>query len=70
MSEDYLFSEGILVFQLKAECDSVGLRKFCRKHDLDHGNVSKIINGNRPMTEKVAAVMGYTPVLKWLKVRK
>ena len=69
MSEDILFSSGIVAFHLEMECKDNGLRKFCRKHDLDPGNVSKIINGERPMSQAVAECLGYKHVVRWRKFK-
>ena len=69
MSEDTLFSSGMVAFLLEAECKKQGLRKFCRKHDLDPGNVSKIISGGRPMSQAVAKVLGFDLAVKWRKVK-
>jgi hypothetical protein len=62
-----VFSEGIVRFHLQQTCEKDGLRSFCRKHDLDPGNVSNIINGNKDMIDSVAIALGYRPVRMYRK---
>ncbi len=47
-----------LISKLEVECKN-GLRVFCRKHNLNAGNVSKIINKKRNMIDSVASALGY-----------
>ena len=54
--------ENVVVFHLKAECDEVGLRKFCRNHSIDPGHVSRISTGETPMTANVAELLGYKQI--------
>jgi hypothetical protein len=30
-----------------------GLRAFCREHDIDHGLVSRIVNGKKPLAPAI-----------------
>ena len=57
---------------LKNTTKKHGLRKWCREHDLDPGNVSNIINLKKPMQRKVANALGFIPVTYYrrMEIRK
>lgn len=65
-----VISEAIVIYHLEQLCKEQGLRRFCKKHELDPGNVSNIINGNKAMIESVARALGYEPIAMYEKVRK
>ncbi len=60
-------STNILIFILKGKCEDIGLRKFCRKNNLDEGNVSNIINGKKNMLPSVAQALGYEKSIIWVR---
>lgn len=63
-----LYLENTVLYELKKTCEKEGLRVFCRKYDLDPGNVSNIINGKRVVTMTIGRIFGYEPVFMWRKV--
>lgn len=60
-----LISEDELIALLKAKCDAVGLREYCRQTGLDPGNVSNVLRGKRCMQMRMGQVLGYEPVFMW-----
>ena len=60
-----MITEEELRAMLKAKCDEMGLREFCRQTQLDPGNVSNMINGNRCLSMRAGSVLGYDPVFMW-----
>lgn len=70
MIQDFRFSEDVIRLHLKEKCEEVGLREFCRKNDLDAGNVSKVINGKKPMQEKIAKSIGFRKITIYEQINK
>lgn len=59
-------NEYVIRERLKRTCDDMGLREFCRRNNLDAGNVSNIINDNKIMIDSVAKVLGYEPIKMYM----
>lgn len=43
-----------------------GLRSFCRKHSLDPGNVSNVLNLKKPMQPAIANALGFVEVKRYM----
>ena len=51
---------------LRAECEKAGgVRAWGRRYGVSAGMVSRIIRGERPITECVAAPLGLSKVVNW-----
>jgi hypothetical protein len=58
-------SEDALRWILQQRCSDIGLREWCRQHNVDAGTVSNIINGNRKMQKHIASALGFVPVVRY-----
>ena len=62
MSED-TYSDALTILSiLKNTIKKHGLRKWCRQHDLDPGNVSNIASMKKPIQRKVVNALGFEQV--------
>ena len=48
-----------VIAELKKQTEEIGLREYCRRHQLDAGNLSNILNENKSLTQQVANSVGY-----------
>ena len=62
-----LVPEEDVIKLLKAKCDELGLREFCRQTGIDPGNLSNVLRGHRPLQMRMGQVVGYEPVFRWRK---
>lgn len=53
--------------RLRAECDAVGLRQWCRQNGCDPSYVSKIISGDKGIGQSVCRALKLTPVTVYRK---
>lgn len=58
-------SENALRWILQQRCAVIGLREWCRQHNVNAGTVSNIINGNRKMQKHIASALGFVPVVRY-----
>lgn len=65
---NYVTPETVLL-HLQREVRTAGLREFCRQHNLDPGNTSRVVNQERPIQRKMAAALGYEECTAYRKAR-
>ena len=65
MSEPKTINVAELFIILHKEINKHGLRQFCRKHNLNPGNVSNVASLNRPMQPSIAKALGYETVTRY-----
>ena len=54
---------------LKKEVKAAGsINAFAKKYKVDRPSVSNMLNGKKPMQEKIAKVLGYTKFTMWKKL--
>lgn len=59
---DNLVDAESIRLMLEEVCKRDGLREFSRRHKLDPGNVSNMINNGKPIGVSVASALGFSPV--------
>jgi len=66
MEAEKLLHGADLMLMLIDAVERDGLRAFCRKHYLDPGNVSNVLNLNKPMQPAIANALGYIEVKRYM----
>ena len=61
-------NEETLVHILRNKVIKEGLRPWCKQVGLDPGNVSNVMNKNRPMQDSIAKALGFEPMKFYVRI--
>lgn len=61
-----------MIDRLRSDMERNGLNQsdLARKFDVGRMYISKVLRGEKPLSARIGAALGYEPVRMWRKVRK